>query len=272
MDNAKVRLVFWTVLMLHLSVWAFGPPRPQDEKPGRFSYDQGAVIRGDMATKEIALVFTGHEFAEGGTIIRDVLKKKGAFAGFFFTGDFYRDPGNSSLIRSLLRDGHYLGPHSDKHLLYCSWEDRDALLVTKQEFGSDILENYEAMEAFGTSRIEAPFFIPPYEWYNEEIVGWASELGLVLFNFTPGTLANADYTTPDMANYRPSAEIYQSILDHERSDPHGLSGFILLVHIGTHPDRTDKFYLRLDGLLTELEGRRYRFVRIDRLLGASRGQ
>jgi peptidoglycan/xylan/chitin deacetylase (PgdA/CDA1 family) len=251
---------------LLLSFLAAGLSFGQDKSPGRFVYDNDGVIRGDVAKKEIALVFTGHEFADGGALIRDVLKRQGARAGFFFTGDFYRNSANSSLIKSLREDGHYLGPHSDKHLLYCSWENRDKLLVTKEEFTSDILHNYEAIASFGVAKENASYFIPPYEWYNAAVVGWAKELGLVLFNFTPGTLSNADYTTPDMANYRSSVRIYQSIIDYEKTDPHGLNGFILLLHIGTHPDRTDKFYQQLDGLLTALGGRGYRFVKIDELL------
>jgi peptidoglycan/xylan/chitin deacetylase (PgdA/CDA1 family) len=172
-----------------------------------------------------------------------------------------------ALIASLKEDGHYLGPHSDRHLLYCSWEDRERLLVTKEEFSEDILRNYQAMEAFGLSRETAPFFIPPYEWYNEDIVDWAKELGLVLCNFTPGTLSNADYTTPEMPNYCSSSRIYQSVFDREKTDPQGLSGFILLVHIGTHPDRRDKFYKRLEELLNDLQGMGYRLVGIDELLG-----
>lgn len=266
MCRIRAQLLFLGLSVLLLGILAAGPSCSQDVKPGRFLYDQGGIVRGDVARKQIALVFTGHEFADGGELIRDVLKKKGAHASFFFTGDFYRNPANTSLIKGLREGGHYLGAHSDRHLLYCSWENRDQLLVTKEEFTSDILHNYEAMDAFGIAKENAPYFIPPYEWYNAAIVGWTKELGLVLFNFAPGTLSNADYTTPDMANYRSSTRIYQSILDCEKSDPHGLNGFILLVHIGTHPDRTDKFYGRLEELLTELGGRGYRFVRIDELI------
>jgi len=266
MCRIRAHFVFSGLLALQLSVWASGPLPGQDEKPTHLLYDNGAVVRGDVTKKEIALVFTGHEFADGGTLIRDVLQRKMARAGFFFTGDFYRNPANTSLIKGLRDDGHYLGPHSDRHLLYCTWENREKLLVTKEEFRSDILRNYEAIEAFGIGQEDAPFFIPPYEWYNETIVGWAKELGLRLFNFTPGTLSNADYTTPDMANYRSSARIFQSIIDFEESESHGLNGFILLVHIGTHPDRTDKFYRRLEELMTELGGRGYRFVRVDDLM------
>ena len=233
------------------------------------AYDHGGIVRGDVSRKDIALVFTGHEFADGGEVIRGVLKRTRARASFFFTGDFYRRKEHAALVAVLKKDGHYLGPHSDRHLLYCSWEDRDELLVTEKEFSDDILRNYEAMEAFGISKAEAPFFIPPYEWYNEAVVRWAKAEGLVLCNFTAGTLSNADYTTPDMADYRSSGAIYRSIFEHERADPHGLNGFILLLHIGTHPGREDKFYRKLEELLGGLQELGYRFVGIDDLLGTT---
>ncbi len=255
------------LLALLLGVLALILACDQGERQNKFAFEYGGIVRGDVSAKKIALVFTGHEFADGGDLVRDVLKRRKARASFFFTGDFYRGDANKALITGLRQDGHYLGPHSDRHLLYCAWENREQLLVTKDEFSGDILCNYQAMEAFGISKEEAPFFIPPYEWYNEDIVSWAKDLGLVLCNFTSGTFSNADYTTPGMANYRSSTEIYQSILDHEKTDPHGLRGFILLVHIGTHPDRGDKFYRRLEELVSVLQTIGYHFVGIDDLLG-----
>jgi len=226
-----------------------------------------AVIRGDSTRKEIALVFTGGDFSDGGRHIQRVLDQENVSAGFFFTGDFYRNEANQQLIEQLVRDGHYLGPHSDRHLLYCSWENRDSLLITKAEFAEDMLANYAEMERFGVTRKDALFFIPPYEWYNEAIVQWAEEMNLVLFNMTPGTLSHADYTTPDMVNYRDSEKIYRSILDYEKTHNTGLNGFILLVHIGSHPDRVDKFYRMLAPLIGELKTRGYQFKRIDQLIG-----
>jgi endoglucanase len=235
-----------------------------------FTFDHGAIVRAEAADKRIALVFTGHEFSDGGEFIRQILKEKNAKGSFFFTGDFYRAPDKAALISHLIKDGHYLGPHSDKHLLYCSWEKREELLVGKDEFTSDLLGNYKAMQAFGITKEKAPFFIPPYEWYNETIAAWCRELHLILFNFTPGTLSNTDYTTPDMPNYKSSEEIYKSIVDYESSDPRGLNGFILLIHVGTHPDRTDKFYRRMGDLLDYLRQKGYVFVRVDDLLRGSR--
>ena len=121
------------------------------------------------------------------------------------------------------------------------------------------------MERFGVMKTDAPYFLPPYEWYNETIAGWTRELGLTLVNFTPGTSSTADYTTPAMRNYRSSDVIYKSILAREEKLP-GLNGFILLVHIGTDPARTDKFYHYLPQLIKYLKAKGYRFQTVNQLL------
>jgi len=232
-----------------------------------FQWSHGAIIRGPTDRKQIALVFTGGDYADGGQFIRRVLRRQAVPATFFFTGDFYRNPQFRPVIRKLRRDGHFLGAHSDKHLLYCSWQKRDSLLVTKAEFAADLQANYAEMQNFGVRFDEARFFMPPYEWYNDSIAAWTAELGIRLINFTPGTLSSADYTIPSMKNYRPSDEIFRSIVSCEEENPHGLNGFILLMHIGTHPERKDKFYRRLEELIGFLRQRGYTFVRIDKLLG-----
>lgn len=228
----------------------------------------GAIVRGDTTKKEIALVFTGDEFADGGPVIRKTLRERRVPASFFLTGRFYRNPQFRRLIRGLRADGHYLGAHSDEHLLYCDWEKRDSLLVTEDQFRTDLENNYKRMRRFGVRKQDAPFFLPPYEWYNAQIARWTADAGRTLVNFTHGTRSTADYTYPEMGkSYRGSDEIYRSVMEHERVSPHGLNGFILLVHIGTDPRRTDKFYDRLDRLIGELEGKGYTFRRIDDLLG-----
>ena len=224
----------------------------------------GGVVRTDASLKQISLVFTGHEFADGGEMILTILRKHDVKAAFFFTGDFYRNSRFAPLISSLKEAGHYLGAHSDKHLLYCSWEKRDSLLVTKHQFQSDLHANYAEMETFGVTKIEARYFLPPYEWYNDSISTWTRELGLTLVNFTPGSSSNADWTHPELgAQYVSTDTIYSRILQHESSSRSGLNGFILLLHIGADPRRPDPFTMRLDELLVELKRRGYTFASLN---------
>src|SRR5258706_176917 len=227
----------------------------------------GAIIRGNPYKKEIALVFNGDEFADGGAVIRTILHKNKIPASFFLTGNFYANPSFKPLIFGLKKDGHYMGAHSDRHLLYADWTKRDSLLVTEEAFKADLKNNYNRMAESGIEEKVVPYFLPPYEWYNSVIARWTGELDLQLVNFTPGTSSAADYTYPEMtARYKSSDAIYQSILNRESGDPHGLNGFILLLHIGTDPRRTDKFYNKLEMLVGALSSKGYHFVRIDQLI------
>jgi peptidoglycan/xylan/chitin deacetylase (PgdA/CDA1 family) len=122
------------------------------------------------------------------------------------------------------------------------------------------------MKMFGIDRKSAPYFLPPYEWYNDSIAAWTKYLGLQLVNYTPGTLSHADYTTPDLKNYRSSETIMNSIISYESSHVSGLNGFILLMHIGAGPLRKDKFYQQLPELIVWLKSKKYKLVRIDELL------
>jgi len=232
--------------------------------PNHKTYSLGAHIRGDSTQKKIYLVFTGDEYADGGEKISKVLAQEKVKASFFLTGNFYRNPNFKSLIKKLKNDGHYLGPHSDQHLLYCDWNKRDSLLVTKTDFETDLNNNYRAMAGFGISKEAAGYFLPPYEWYNQTIANWTKAQGLRLINFTPETRANADYTYPEMGkSYRSSDEIYRSITTFNETKPNGLNGFILLLHIGTDARRNDKFYNRLAELITYLKKYDYKLARID---------
>lgn len=224
--------------------------------------DHGAIIRFDTTKKNIYLVFTAHEFGDGAETILSVLKKQQIHASFFFTGDFYRNKKFSQAIQQLVKDGQYLGGHSDKHLLYAPWEKRDSTLISREEFEKDLHANYNAMEKFGITKNNARYFLPPYEWHNDTIAQWINENGLQLVNFTPGTSSNADYTTPDLRNYLSSDSILQRILRYEKRSASGLNGFLLLTHFGVDEKRTDKFYLKLDELIDALKQRGYSFKRL----------
>lgn len=226
----------------------------------------GAIVQGDSTKHKLTLVFTGDTFAEGSEHIRKVLRKYNIKSGFFFTGNYYRNPDFRESIQNLIEDEHYLGAHSDRHLLYCDWEKRDSLLVNKSEFETDLGANYEEMLRFGIDKEQALYYLPPYEWYNRTIADWTAKNGLQLINMTHGTLSHADYTTPEMSNYRNSEKIYRSILEFESKNTSGLNGFILLMHIGTDPKRQDKFYYRLEELILELISREYKIVGVEELL------
>lgn len=236
--------------------------------PTGCTFDEGGIIRGPRDKKLISLEFTGNEFAEGGKTILDELAKHHAKASFFLTGNFLTNGGFKPLIQRIIREGHYIGPHSDKHLLYCPWEERVETLVTTDQFTNDLGANLQKIISLGVKPQNVRYWLPAYEWYNRDIVKWSSGMGMTLVNFTPGTRSNADYTGEKDANFVSSQTILESILKREKEDLDGLNGFLLLMHIGSGPGRTDKMHLHFGTLLDELSRRGYQFVRIDELLKA----
>ena len=105
----------------------------------------------------------------------------------------------------------------------------------------------------------AMYFMPPYEWYNTDIASWSREAGVKMVNFTAGTGTNADYTWPGQPNYRSSMELYNKVLTLEQESPEKFNGSQLLIHIGTDPRRTDKFYTYLPRLIKHFKEKGYSF-------------
>lgn len=112
------------LMLLPASLWA---QILHVDNPQAMTWVEGAIERGDRTEKKISLVFTSDGFIDGYQTIRATLKKYGIKGAFFFTGNFYRMPECAPIVKGLKKDGHYLGPHSDRHLLWCAWEDRDTV-------------------------------------------------------------------------------------------------------------------------------------------------
>ena len=235
--------------------------RKDSGNPDKNVYYQGGIIQTNPEKKRISLVFTAADKNDGAESILSTLSRFGIKGGFFFTGEFFEK--FPETVRKIVDEGHYLGSHSYGHLLYAPWENRDSLLVTKEEFRQDILKSYALLREAGVSPDKARYFMPPYEYYNSVISSWAKEMGLQVVNYTNGTYTNGDYTTPDMKNYYSSDFIMEKIMEFERTRKNGLSGNIMLIHLGTEPSRTDKFYLRLPELITTLREKGYEFVPLE---------
>lgn len=239
----------------------FSAIQKEGNKFNNYLYSHGGIIKGNPNEKIIYLIFSGDEYAEGTNSILESLEKNNIKGSFFLTGNFLRNFENET--NKIIKFSNYVGPHSDKHLLYNDWNKRDSLLVTKEEFIVDLKNNFNELKKYGIEKNNSSIFLPPYEWYNDSISVWSKELGLSIISFTPGTTSNADYTTPEMKNYRSSEMIFNNILKYEKE--YSLNGVIMLVHLGTHPDRADKFYYRLNELIEKLKEKGYKFKTVENL-------
>lgn len=227
----------------------------------------GTIIKSVNPTEpSVSLIFTGDEYGEGLPIIQEILAKEKVKAGFFFTGRFYTNKKFTKTIKTLEKEHHYLGAHSNDHLLYNDWTNRNKLLVSYDSFSTDLDKNFAAMENLGINTQQRKLFIPPFEWWNDSVASWCNWKGLELFSFTPGTYTNADYTWPEMGSSYKTNAILMNQLKTLASTPGKLNGNILLLHVGTDPRRKEKLYNELPAIIQLLRKNGYRIKRIDELI------
>lgn len=221
--------------------------------------EQGAIIRKDTEKKVIRFIFSADNAFEGAPFILKTLEKHNAKASFFLTGNCLRNKQHKAIIKKIIKAGHYVGGHSDNHLLYAPWDDRQAMLVTKDSLITDFKKNMIELEKIGIDVSKVSYYLPPFEYYNKKTVEWIKELGVESINYTAGIRTPADYTIPGMKNYKGSEELLSQLFQFEKEK--GLNGAIILLHPGTQKERTDKLYLHLDSILTELAILGYSFER-----------
>ena len=234
------------------------------QREGRMAADHcvrdvtGAIVRMDTTRKTIYLVFSADERMEGATTVLNALKRTHVKGSFFLTGNALRNATLSEPIHRIIAEGHYMGGHSNDHLLYATWGDRKPL-VTADSLITDLKANRRELYAHGVKPADETVLLPPYEHCTADNVHWIEAQGLQVINLTPGVGTAADYTTPDMKNYRSSRELIDGLMAYEQS--HGLNGAILLIHPGTEPSRTDKLYRHLQTIITQLKHKGYNFAR-----------
>ena len=223
---------------------------------------QGALVRFDKNRKTVYLIFSADEYGEGASHILSTLNREKIKGSFFLTGNFLRNPRFEKVIKQMINGKHYVGPHSDSHLLYAPWENQDSLLITRDQFDVDMTGNLNEFLKFGIDLNKINYFLPPYEWYNSIISRWSCDRKMQLINFTSGVGTNSDYTTPEMPKYKSSKILTEQLLQFEMVNQDHLNGAIILIHLGTHPDRIDKFYGSLDKIIEMLKRKGYSFDKL----------
>ncbi len=222
--------------------------------------EYGAIRRMDNSKKEIYLIFSADDMLDGGEKVLNQLKKENIKASFFLTGNALRNSEFAEIISQIVQQGHYLGCHSDKHLLYAPWSgNRDSMLISKDSILADIRLNAKELEKIGILPVQSKWFLPPYEHYNSEAVNILSRAGYIPINYTAGTATPADYTTPSMSSYTPAQTLIDKLYAFEAK--HTLNGAIVLIHPGVGQSRpeNERLYNRLREIISYLKKKGYTF-------------
>lgn len=220
----------------------------------------GCVVRHNADEAVIHWIFAADSMFEGGPAVLDALDRAGIKGSFFFTGNFLRDSANRAIVERAVRSGHYVGGHSDRHLLLCDWDYRRTPLVSADSMRRDLYANARELSRHGVDTASARYVLPPFEWCSAFHSGVYRREGYTPVNISPGIMIYRDYTTPGMEDYWSSDSIIDQLLDYERR--RGLNGTFLIMHAGTQDLRTDKLYRRLPWLIDTLGRLGYRFERL----------
>lgn len=197
----------------------------------------------DTNRRDVKFIFSADSMFEGAAYALDVMDSLDIKASFFFTGNFLRDSVNYPVIERIVNSGHYVGPHSDRHILLAEWDRDRTPLVSADSLLNDIMENYRWLGRFGITPENAPIILPPFEWCSASQAVVYRNNGLVPILPSPRIETYRDYTTPDMKEYRSSDEMLKQLYDYEKDV--SLNGAIIIIHLGTQDVRTDKLYHHL---------------------------
>lgn len=218
----------------------------------------GAAVRVKPETKTIYLIFSADSLFNGGNHILNVLKNQGVKGSFFLTGNFLRMEQYKEITRRMIDEGHYVGGHSDKHILYSPWgAKRDSSLVAFDSVVVDMKRNLAELAKFGIAADDASWYLPPYEHYNAESVAALESIGMRVINYTPGTATPADYTYPGMNGYKTADSLIDALYRFEQKS--NLNGAIILIHPGVVSERPDPLFLRLKEMIKYLKKKGYSF-------------
>ncbi|MBQ1709260.1 MAG: glycoside hydrolase family 9 protein [Bacteroidales bacterium] len=229
-------------------------------KAARDAY--GAIVRVNPDEKVVYLCFTADVNFNGAETVLKTLKKQKVKGNFFLTGNCLRAADNQDVVRRIVAEGHYVGGHSDGHVLYCDWGAGRPTLMSADSIMTDLRANYAELAKFGVKQADARWYLPPYEHYNAFSVGILEAMGVKVVNYTPGIGTPADYTTPDMKNYRTAQTLIDGLWKFEKEQ--GLNGALVLIHPGIVESRPDgeRLYNRLGEIIRYLKKKGYRFDRL----------
>lgn len=219
----------------------------------------GCVVKYDIDSSFVHLLFSADSAFEGGAFALDVLDERGLKGNFFFTGNFLERPENETIIRRCIDGEHYVGMHSNRHLQLAEWDGARTTRISPDSMLADLDSNLLTLNHFGL--LSAPVYVlPPFEWCNTEHARAYRSAGYTPINITPGIETYRDYTTPDMKEYRDSQFMLDQLWEYEEEN--GLNGAMIILHLGTEPARTDKLYYHLPEILDSLQARGYSVRRL----------
>ncbi len=231
-------------------------------------------VNGSVTGRTVALTFDGGSQANVAETILDTLRSRSVKATMFLTGHFIRR--YPDVTQQIVAAGHPCGNHTLTHPHLTTYAT-DRTNTTLPDINASRLtgELHRANELFQrTTGVHfAPIWRSPYGEYNSKLCRWAWEAGYLHIGWRQGRtwllgLDSNDWvpdsTTPGF--HTPEA-FFDKVVHLARLQPDGISGGIILMHLGTErSDPAMQVHRVLGNLIDTLRAEGYRFVTIPEMV------
>jgi len=230
------------------------------------------MSRGSVTRKQVSFTFDGGSNSKAAENILDILKKHQVQSTVFLTGEFIET--NPELVKRILADGHEVGNHLYRHAHMVDMQTMTSA-YSKEAF-LDEIEQVEKVFHKVTGKTMNKFWRAPYGEVTPEQVGWARERGYTHIGWTTTKTATLDthdwVSDPTSKLFKTPDQIATKIMNFEKSDPNGLNGAIVLMHLGSERDAANMAHKALPTLFQHLEQKGYRLVPVTELINTELAQ
>ncbi len=223
-----------------------------------------SLSRGPTSRRQVFLTFDGGSNANATEAILDALKREEIRATLFLTGEYMRR--YPDLVLRMAREGHVVGNHtfSHPHLTTFSFNRRQQTLSgVTEEFVKSQLQRAADLFRLITGKDLAPYWRAPFGEFNGQILRWAAASGYRHVYWTP-RLDTLDWVaSPEDPLFKSPSQILDAVRRQAAREPEGLSGGILLMHLGSERRSADRLDAVLPEMIADLKGRGYSFGTVD---------
>ena len=236
------------------------------------SFDNGSVDK-----KVLALTFDGSSLSNAAGEILDTLKSRKVKATVFVTGDFLR--AFPQEVRRIVAEGHEAGNHTWSHPHLTSWAQdhtHTTLPQVNEAFLCGELARTDSLFFSITGRQCSPIWRAPFGEKNRALCVWARRCGYLHVGWRQGKtwklgLDSNDWVPDEETpGFHTPEEVLEKILDLARSEPNGINGGIVLMHLGTvRKDSRAQVHRILGILIDNLKQLGYGFVTVSEMLKES---
>jgi peptidoglycan/xylan/chitin deacetylase (PgdA/CDA1 family) len=232
--------------------------------------------RGNTAARQLALTFDADDQSEPRLQLLDILEQRRVRTTFFLTGRFIE--AFPDIVRRIVRDGHEVGNHSYDHpeltMPGSNGQQATRPTVTKAMFQEQLRLTERVFTATTGARM-VPLWRAPGGEHNEQIRGWAAELGYVHVGWTQDSETGESLDSLDWVAEQRSgrfftpAQIRTRLLNFGDTRTIGANGGIALFHLGSLRTPDAAVDQELGAIIDGFRDRGYELVRVSELYPAA---